>query len=152
MNKPKKAKTDTKTDTTQGMQKPRNPSDRYVSLGDKTLTWHDDGRVTLRRTDNNELLASWLDRCDDGGYVLSPNRRWLAMAGSPTQLWDLEEGRLRHSIECDGRVEFTPDSARLVTKTISTPQSGMEEEITARTYDLASGSIIDETNWWERQR
>jgi len=89
----------------------------------------------------------------EGPYVRSPDGRWLAAGSNRVDLWDLHARTMRHSFEADvtAQTTFTPDSTGLVIKTILTPQSGMEDHVTERTYDVHSGSLVDEKSWWERQ-
>jgi len=121
--------------------------------GDCFLARNGAGTGSLRRTESGELIVA-LPGLNEGPYALAPNRHWLAAGDRTVQLWDLEAVSLRHSFQPGGnfyQLRFTPDSAGLVIATIMTPQSGMEDEVTQRTYDVSTGTLIDERSWWERQ-
>ncbi len=121
--------------------------------GDRFLAKNRDGTGSLRRTESGELIVSLPGLSEDHPYALSLDRRWLAAGYHPVQLWDLEEVSLRHSFDSGitARLGFTPDCAGLVVTTTMTPQSGMEDEVTQRTYSVRTGTLVDERSWWERQ-
>ena len=120
---------------------------------DRFLARNDDGTASLRRTESGELIVSLRGLSQELPYALSPDRRWLAAGCQPVQLWSLEEVSLRHSFDSGvtTRLGFTPDSAALVVITIMTPQSGLQDEVTQRTFDVRTGHLIEERSWWERQ-
>lgn len=124
-----------------------------VLEGDRFLALNGDGMGSLRRTESGELIVS-LPGLADGPFHFSPDRRLLVAGCWPAQVWDLEEAKLRFSFDTNSstaQVEFTPDGASLVVTEIMTPQSGMEDEITKRTYDVRTGNLVDKQSWWERQ-
>ena len=120
---------------------------------DRFLTTNSDGTASLRKTESGEAVVSLRGLGQDTPYALSPDRRWLAAGHQPVELWDLEAACLRRSFDSDltTRLEFTPDSSALLVSTIMTPQSGMQDEVTRRTYDVRSGALVKEESWWERQ-
>ena len=120
--------------------------------GDRCLTMNDDGTGSLRRTESGEVVATLPGLSGIGPYSFIAGRRWL-VAGQPFQVWNLEEASLRLSVDLGliNGFEFTPDSDRIIVTTIMTPQSGMEEEITKRTYDVRTGALVEERSWWGRQ-
>ena len=108
------------------------------------------GAGATKRPQTKDLLGTLKAKED---CVLSPDRRWLATGDVRVELWDMEEGRLRHALDSGitTRLEFTPDSTRLLVITYMTPQSGMQDEVTERTYDVRAGRFVNERSWWERQ-
>lgn len=122
--------------------------------GDRFLTRHGDGTASLRKTESGEAVVSLRGLSPDMPYVLSPDRRWLAAGRQPVELWDLEAASLRRSFgdsDVTTRLGFTPDSSALLVSTIMTPQSGMQDEVTQRTFDVHTGALVKEESWWERQ-
>jgi len=139
---------------TDGQQLYELEGERAIMIdGDRFLARNCDGTASLRRTESGKMIVSLPGLSEDMPYALSPDRRWLAAGYQPVQLWDLEGVSLRHSFGSDitARLEFTPDSTGLIVTTIMTPQSGMQDEVTQRTYDVRTGTLVDERSWWERQ-
>ena len=120
--------------------------------GDRFLSRNAAGSGMLRLAKNGNVIFSLSGLSPDVGYTMSSDHRLLINGCSPAQVWDLEEQKLRFSFDTSSTAdyEFTPDG-KLVVKTIMTPQSGMQDEVTVCTYDLRSGMLDKQESWWERQ-
>jgi len=121
--------------------------------GDRFLTREHDGTTSLRDSATGEVVVALRGCSEQPAYALSPDRRWLAAGYDPVQLWDLGKAVIVRTFASDltARLQFTPDGSGLVVITTMTPQSGMEDEVTYKTYDVRTGALVDEKSCWERQ-
>jgi serine/threonine protein kinase len=96
-----------------------------------------DGTIHVRRVDDDEEIARFITRGDrEAGASLSPDGRYLATCDHPEDVvtvWDVDRRAIALNLPGLTRVEFSPDSRRIVVD---------REGKLLLVYDLASGQLL----------